>query len=87
MIIFGRKTDTPSIIQLTVFIGFYIDKAKSDGNLQGRKLHKNISVMVSWNVSIRKASKGILFLKGNSGFSASWAQMKEHEKSKRTSHH
>ena len=31
-------------------------------NLQGRKLHKNISVMVSWNVSIRKASKGILFL-------------------------
>ena len=31
-------------------------------SLQGRKLHKNISVMVSWNVSIRKASKGILFL-------------------------
>ena len=26
-------------------------------------------------------------LKGNSGFSTSWAQMKEHEKSKRTSHH
>ena len=26
-------------------------------------------------------------LKGNSGLSTSWAQMKEHEKSKRTSHH
>ena len=31
-------------------------------SLQGKKLHKNISVMVSWNVSIRKASKKILFL-------------------------
>ena len=30
--------------------------------LQGRKLHKNISVMVSWNVSIRKTNKRILFL-------------------------
>ena len=26
-------------------------------------------------------------LKGNSGLSTSWAQMKEHEKSKRTSHY
>ena len=26
-------------------------------------------------------------LKGNSGLSTSWAQMKEHEKSKRMSHH
>ena len=26
-------------------------------------------------------------LKGNSGLSTSWPQMKEHEKSKRTSHH
>ena len=28
-----------------------------------------------------------VFLKGNSRFSTSWAQMKEHELSKRTSHH
>ena len=28
-----------------------------------------------------------LYLKGNSGLRTSWAQMKEHEKCKRTSHH
>ena len=29
----------------------------------------------------------VIFLKGNSGLRTSWAQMKEHEKCKRTSHH
>ena len=35
----------------------------------------------------RARHKTFQFLKGNSGFSTSWAQMEEHEKSKRTSHH
>ena len=30
---------------------------------------------------------GVYSLKGNSGLSISWAQMKKHENSKRTSHH
>ena len=32
-------------------------------------------------------SENLEILKGKSGLSTSWAQTKEHEKSKRTSHH
>ena len=38
VIIFGRKNDTPSIKKLTVYIGFYIDKTKSDGELARQKI-------------------------------------------------
>ena len=46
--IFGTRTDTPSIEQLTVYIGFYTDKAKSDGKLAGQKIiykHFNDGIM------------------------------------------
>ena len=58
---------------------------------------KNDGVTASWLISmfscvmanLRRILSQLrnLALKGNSGLSTSWAQMKEHEKSKRTSHH
>ena len=44
--------------------------------LQGQKREANCKLEQNWQS-----------LKGNSGVSTSWAQMKEHEISKRTSHH
>ena len=38
VIIFGTRTVTPSIKQLTVYTEFYIDKARSDGEPVGQKI-------------------------------------------------
>ena len=48
--------------------------------------HKKRTV-VEVNSIIRYECMPRTVLKGNSGLNTSWTQMKEHEKSKRTSHH